>query len=240
MVSRTAQPTTALRLDWRSFWSGFSSDWSQGEHVSLFGPTGSGKTSLAERLTLYRARNAGYVVIVATKPRDSGLTSFAERHEFKTIKEWPPMRRDRKVLLWTASNRLRDGGSQQKKIEAALDDIYVSGGWTIYFDELYYVYDQMNLKPDIRKFYTQSRSLDITVIASTQRPSRVAPEMYSQADHLFFFQFNDQRDIDRISEINRVNKKEVQSIIGGLKRFEFLYIDARSGDLVISKMEGVP
>ena len=221
------------QIEWRYFSRSFKQRWKQGEQTSIFGPTGGGKTTLAQRLMLWR----DYVVIIATKNRDRNLSQFVEKYKFELYKQWPPLKRHQRVVLWVPPKKLEDGGEQRARIVEALEDIYKEGGWTVYFDEVAYIYDNLSMKSIIRMFYTQSRSNDITVIGGTQRPAYVPGEMYSQPTHLFFFQFREKRDLDRIGEINVSNSDEVKETIANLKQYHFLYVNRVSGDMCISKVE---
>ena len=53
-------------LDWPAMFAHLRSEFRQGDHVAVLGPTGTGKTHIALELAELRS----YVLIVACKPRD--------------------------------------------------------------------------------------------------------------------------------------------------------------------------
>jgi ABC-type molybdenum transport system ATPase subunit/photorepair protein PhrA len=54
--------------------------WLPGEHFSIFGLTGSGKTVLELTLVNGRLSKGGRVVVLGTKPRDPVLSAWAKKH----------------------------------------------------------------------------------------------------------------------------------------------------------------
>src|SRR5437660_38183 len=63
------EATGARQVPWREFFTWFRRTWRQGEHVSLIGPTGSGKTTLGIHLIALRP----YVTAFAVKPQDDTM-----------------------------------------------------------------------------------------------------------------------------------------------------------------------
>src|SRR5215472_5611577 len=68
--------TRAPFVPWEKLEPKLKKDWTPGEHVTLIGPTGSGKTHMALAL----ARICKYSLIIATKRRDPLLESLQKRH----------------------------------------------------------------------------------------------------------------------------------------------------------------
>src|SRR5262245_63089463 len=62
----------APRVEWERWWHWFKGEWKQDEHISIIGPTGTGKSALAAKLLTIRS----YTIWVITKPADDKL----ERH----------------------------------------------------------------------------------------------------------------------------------------------------------------
>lgn len=213
--------------DWETFRRAFR--WRDGEHLSLFGPTGSGKTTLA--LTLLPLRS--WVVVFATKPRDRVLAAFAERHRYTIIRRWPPPALRHHVVLWPPFRGTSDLLRQRRAFEDAIRDIYRSGGWTIYLDETYYFSELLRMSDDLRLLWTQGRSLDVTLVAGTQRPKRVPLEMMDQATHLFFFRFRDYADLQRIGELGWVDARAIREEVARLPPHHFLYVNNLSGETQI-------
>lgn len=207
-------------------------NWRQGEHISILGTTGAGKSYLAYHLLPYRQ----YVVFCATKPRDSTITSFARKNRYERIKSWPPSPHTRNVLLWPSFNVPGDEIKQKLVFHRALLDIFVEGGWCTYIDEAYYFTKILGLERILNIYWTQARSNGISLLAATQRPRDVPLLMYDQATHLFFFRFRDKRDLDRLGDIGYLDSKAIKTAVSSLERYQFLYINNLTGDMAISKL----
>ncbi len=201
----------------------------QGEHVTLLGSTGSGKTTLARAILPLRS----YVAAIATKPEDENLEALIRRDHFKRVRRWPPdERRHPRVVFWPPSGGLSDVEQQREAILDVLDDVWHAGRWTVYLDEIDELANALSLDREIRRLLRQGRAAKITMIGATQRPRGIPLEWYSQATHLFFWQQNDEADLARISELGgRTNKAEIRDTVAALARFETLYVNTRTGDM---------
>jgi len=216
-------------------WADFKRDvfrWEHGEHVAMIGPTGQGKTTLMRSILPLHP----YTVVMATKPRDKSMTAL-ERSGFVIIDRWrsiDPRDMPRRIL-WPDASRLDSEREQAEVFKDAFAKIYREGAWTIAIDELWYMHNVLKLGPPIRTYMLQSRALDISVVNSTQRPAWVPTEVYDQSTHLFFWRNNDARAQRRLGEINMIDSELVRDTIGSLERHQFLYIDARTGQMVRSR-----
>lgn len=219
------------RINWKSFYE--SLNWRQGEHLSILGATGGGKTRLALALLPLRT----YISFLATKPRDETITRYGRRNKYELIRKWPPSPRSERVLLWPKFIKPGDEVNQAKVFYEAMMAMFVEGGWSVYVDEAYYFSKVLKFDAILRIYWTQARSNDVTLIASTQRPRDVPLLMYDQATHLFFFRFRDKRDLDRLSEIGWLDGREIKENVARLQLHEFLYVNNITGKMVISKVE---
>jgi len=221
--------TEVPSLPWELAIRRLAQTWRQGEHMSLIGSTGGGKTSLARRVLPLRS----YVVTVATKPKDDNLQAMIDVDGFRRVKSWPvDPRRDPRVVYWPPSGGLSDSHLQREAILDVMEYVWHAGGWSIYFDELVEVSDALSLKPELVRMLRQGRSSKVTIIGATQRPRGIPLECYSQATHLFFWQQNDADDLARISDLGgRTNKSAIRDTVAGLVEYETLYVNTRSGDM---------
>lgn len=216
--------------DWSSFLARFR--WYQGEHVTLVGPTGSGKTTLA-RAILPKRRT---VLVLAAKPRDP-LIGELKRDGYHVMKRWsqPIYEATPKVIYWPKINDPADVIGQREGFMQALADCYRRGGVCVYIDELQYVMDRefLGMAPLGKLLWQQGRSLGVSVVGGTQRPAHIPLAAYSQATHLFFWNSNDAADTKRLREIGgRVDPKRLEQSIRSLDGHSVLYVNTRTGELI--------
>lgn len=215
-------PTEISYLGWEEFQAQWT--WNQGEHVSLIGPTGQGKTTLGMALLPRRS----YVVVMATKPKDATL-DVLKRRGYKKTEEWPPSGVSQKVILWPPYKRPEYEKKQQQVFAHAMDDIFGSGGWCVFVDEAAYFVDDLKLEKWLKRFWRQGRSLGISLVAATQRPAWIPLDIYSAASHLFLWGTNDPNDLQRLGGIaGGVDVKKVRETVSALKPHEVLYVDTRT------------
>lgn len=228
------------RLPWDVFMSRF--DWRQGEHVSLIGPTGGGKTTLA--LAILPRRN--YVTVFGTKPADDTLTAL-QRQGWKRIHQWkerpglvPDAQGrlpDQRLILWPKFRKMSDQWSHAMEFYAALDSMFTDQGWTIFADEVGYLCKDLGLERVMKQWWKQGRSIKLTVVSATQRPAWVPLDMYSQATHLFLWNANDRRDLQRLRDIGgNFSGMNLERVVGHLdwNKHEVLYLNTRTSQSVIT------
>lgn len=220
-------------------WSDFrdSMDWRQGEHVSILGPTKGGKTTLA--LALVPARL--HVAVLGTKPRDPALADLVRNHGYRRMQEWAPRPGERRVLLWPRLTKADDWRSSRPIFEHALARIYESGGWCVYLDEGRVICDErrpfLGLAPYMRLLWTQGRSLGVSIVAGTQRPAWVPPEMFDQATHLMFFRDGSTENLRTIGGLVGIDAGPVREMVPQLGRNELLYVNPRDGRIARTKVD---
>lgn len=212
-------------IGWGEFLSAFQ--WEQGEHVSMVGPTGGGKTTLAIQLLPIRK----YVAVLATKPADDTLSRMLA-DGYRRIYEWPPGPTRHRVMLWPRVRRFADIPEQRRIFLHALDSIFEAGAWCVFADELYYLAKTLNLDAYFRVLWQQGRSIKISLVAATQRPAWVPLEAYSQATHVFFWRTTDRRDLDRIAGLGGSDSAMVRRRVAELDHHQVLYVNTRSGTIL--------
>ena len=209
-----------------------------GQHVGAIGPNGQGKTTLVINLL----ELTPYTVAFGFKPKDETLDQLLARNRvgggrYRRISAWvdrDPDLMPRRVL-WPDMTSL-DAPSQKRHIfKRALNEIYEDGCWTVYLDDLWFMAHEMGFDHEIKIYLTMFRALKGNLFVASQRPSWIPLEVFDQCTHLFFFRDNDETNLRRISGISFISAKLVRDIVAHLERFEFLYVNTRTGYMVRSR-----
>lgn len=221
---------TPQRVPWAELQPEFLRSWgrprgkAQPEHVSIYGPTGSGKSYLEKTLLMARANARGsHVVVIATKPADETLRGTG----WPIVKSWPPGYGKDQVIFWARARGLERGGlaEQRRQVAGLLDQLWTpDANRIVAFDELAYLEQDLQLKQQITRFYREGRALGLTLVATTQRPSGVSRYMHSEASWTFAFGPKDEDDRDRVAQV--LGRKGFRDVLDDLDRSrrEFLMI----------------
>lgn len=220
-------------ITWADFNRGF--DWRQGEHVSLIGPTGSGKTTLMNTFLERRA----LVCAFANKPKDETMDQLAKRPGWKVVSKFPGYSEDdKRIILWPKGKSIADFQEvQSRAYYDALSKIWDIGYYCVAFDEVRYICENLKLKKWMELYWMQARSLKISVVAGTQRPAYVPLTMFDQATHLFFWCDNDERNLNRIGGLGATNSKLIREVVSHLPPRTVLYLNTRTGYMCQTKVE---
>lgn len=231
-----------VNLPWARFLPWFTKQWAAGEHVTIIGPTGSGKSYLA--LQLIKTRS--YYILLLTKGKDKTLDRFIAREDIDIIRRWPPDGFTQKVALWPRFTGAESFQHQHTVFREAIngyvkggrkiDGIYTEGVWTVLIDEVMYFKEELHLETELRMLWTQGRSNDISLVAGSQRPRDVPQLMLNQWSHLFVFQTSDRYEIQRLSDIGGNISQIIKDTVPRLNRHEFLYLNRVTAEAVRSKV----
>lgn len=208
-----------------------------GEHISIFGSTGKGKTALQNVVM----EKFPFVTVFATKPQDDTMDKLLATRRYVKMAQWirlAPMQVPRRVL-WPDATGLRAKERQKRVFGYAMDAIFREAGrpkeapvgWALSIDEVWYFNSILRMGEDIKVFLVQGRSLGHSAILATQRPSGVPLEMYSQATHVFLFREREKRNLERLGEINSADSGIVRSIVSHLEDHQVLYINTLTGQM---------
>jgi ABC-type dipeptide/oligopeptide/nickel transport system ATPase component len=187
----------------------FPIHWKQGQHLTVIGDTGSGKTFLLSRLVQMRQ----YVVVLRTKPDDIVFEGF---QKFRTAKSMQDVHNERILLEPDYKKQAIEGFTM-------LEKAWQHGGWTIVIDEHWYS-ERLGLKPYIERLLTQGRSKGISVVTGMQRPVLVSRFTLSQSEHIISFRL-EPRDLRTLAE---ATTDRLVAPISALGQYEFAYFNRSS------------
>lgn len=204
--------------------------WEQGEHVGTIGTTGSGKTTLLNEILPQRR----FVAVAATKPRDVSMNRLIA-NGYEQFKKWPqglnPIKHPRRVI-WPDATNIDSTATQAAAFKAMWGDVFREGGWCLVVDEGVIFCKDYKMENDLRRVWIDGRSLGVSQVVSTQRPRHIPLEIYSQSTHLFFWRITDENDLARAADLNVSNKAIMREAIMGLEKYQVLYVNTRTGQMV--------
>lgn len=222
-------------IPWDAFVADFTRAWKQGEHASVIGPTGQGKSVLLTRLLEERRRRRGaHIVIFATKPRDKTMTGLG----WPIVKDWPASYGQYQVVLWPTYGDPTTAARRQRAVFLpVLRQLFKDGKRTIAIDEVADFEERLGLKSILNEFWKMGRAMQITLVAGTQRPRGVSRAMFSEPSWVFFFRTNDEDELRRVGEIGGTDSRLIRDVIRSLEPHEFLCVRTRTGEMARSRVE---
>jgi hypothetical protein len=201
--------------------------WKQGQMVVAVGGTGSGKTTVSGELLPRRS----LVVVCVSKGVDEVL-SGPYFSEYEITRKWPPPVGKERVMLWPSPQKTiaETKAHKQATFRKMFDDILLHRGhWCIDVDETHYMSESLRLSGEITDTLEQGRSHGISMWNNTQRPAGIPLAVYVNSTHGFFFQTQEEYDLQRLSRmINRhTHIKEMALNLQHLDpdAHEFIYLD---------------
>lgn len=202
-------------------------EWDEGQHITIVGTTGSGKTELLKNLIEMRE----FAVVFATKPRDSTMDELIEYNGFKKLDKWETLNAEKhpRRVVWPDATQINSSVQQAMVFADAFARIYTEGAWNLFLDEAWMISNILGLSEQIKIYLLQARSLDISLIMATQRPVSIPVEAFDQSTWLFIFRESDERNLERIGGIAWRDSKSVRYLVANLEKYQFLAINTRTG-----------
>lgn len=206
-----------------------------GQHVTMSGPTGEGKTHLTFELLRESAHSQLPAVFFQMKPRDETIEEWARQLKYKEVGSWPPSWWHTQIMKPTgwvlkppiSFNPDVDEARQYYQFKRAMIDCYRKGNRIVVGDELYGLADLGLARPMIA-LWSRARSMGTGFWGGVQKPSHIPLWGFNQAEHVFLSSEPDIRNIKRFSEFGGVDPKIIETIVPRLEKFQMLYL-RRSG-----------
>jgi len=232
------RPADVPVLPWAEWWPQFAAEYrvepGSADHVTIIGPTGTGKTTLAMQIATLRK----YVVVLGCKPEDDQLARLAGRGGYwRTASgELPSPAMHPRVLVWPPYDGIADEPNQGRQFATVLDQAFSAGGWHVVAEEAPHLVD-LGLARRLRTHLRMGRSMASGLILCAQRPRGLPYEAISGAQHLIIFGSNDVEDLKRLGGMNGADPWSVRDTVARLgRRYHFLHVNTRTGMLRVSRM----
>lgn len=168
-----------------------------GEHVAIFGITGSGKSTLTAKVAALFARRIIFDRLVENHFEGAAIVTdyFSFANAYKGLHEHKS---------FTIIYRPKPGTSPddiQISVDAILQLVYQveqfdSLGISLIFEEAWIYAPLHYISPWMQETILTGRHYKISIIANSQRPAHVNKALISQARHVFigqFFEFRDRK-----------------------------------------------
>jgi hypothetical protein len=210
-------------------------DYRPGEHVTILGPTGSGKTHLAYQLLDATASRDLPAVVMVMKPRDRTVSAWSKRIGLRRVHGWPPVPnpvmggRRAGWTVWPAHtfDPDKDDPMLHGVFRAAILDSYKRGQRILFADEAAGLSVELDLDRELKTVWMRGRSMETGLWAASQRPVEIPLLAYSMAHHLFLAADPDYRTRQRYAEIGGIDPEIVHTLTRDLPEHHFLYIRRR-------------
>lgn len=243
-LSRSQHPASdAPFVPWDTLYRYLKTNFRQGDHVAVLGPTGAGKTHIALAVGDLRT----YTILLACKPNDPLILDALARGYWLVPTDkleipyvdgkpyhprviyWPRLSAKQRRAVGDHRVLEAERNMQAPRVKSALGYVRQNGHWSIILDEGTYICRDLHLQRDVDSALFQFRTLNASIILLGQRPSWMGRYALSQPTHLFLFNTNDREDRKALGDISGVDTKLVRDLVGGLsfKEHHFLYIDTR-------------
>lgn len=225
------------RVPWDAFMERWV--WNQGEHLTVIGPTGTGKSTVLRACLRKRYDAGGAVCVLGTKTEDRTLSRWTRGDGLTRVEDWPakwPGRWyqrpadnawSRRLMLWPHINTPDDLRELEPTFRRALHGMFTERGWCITADELWYLCKELRLEHELKALWSQGRSAGLTVAGATQRPVDIPLLAYNSATHLFLFGDNDEANLARVSGLGGLPNGVIRSILSVLPFHDVLYVNTR-------------
>lgn len=210
-------------------------DYQRGEHTTIIGRTGSGKSTLGYQLLGASASPELPGVTIVSKPKDKTSDLARRRMRHRLVRGWPPL-----WSLWRPNDPPGWMVWPRHTLDPDIDDprhfrafrstirgAYKEGDRILYVPDLYGMLRfHGELTRDFEQAWVNGRAMGLGFWTDTQKPSHIPLLAYNQATHLFLARDADKRNRARFSEIGGMDGQVIAKANLELAEHAFLYIRA--------------
>lgn len=247
MATPAAAPAVQ-RVRWADHIAMLDERWEKGQHCSILGNTGDGKSRLVSGLWKLWD-DSPHALIVDIKGDDSEVTMAQPVRKVpskrrRTVERMLSVKQDhrehyRLVLPRIAypevqrAERLKDA---RIHLRDALETAYQQRDTVIYFDELFPVVNPrvLGMTPELEDLWQRARYRDDTIIACTQWPRWIPSAFYDAPTYVYMSKFRDKRTRVRLREIGG-DTDEIDAAMLSLQKYEFLFIADKGETMQVVK-----
>lgn len=234
-------------MAWPEFLEFFEAEFKPGQHGTLVGPTGRGKTTVLVQL----ARNQPRVMLMDPKGGDRTL----RRAGYEVTTTWPP--RNHRARSWGDSWHGREGSPPEamryifspvvKTMEdfqssayhysVALQQIFTERDWFVGIDEGKLAATVMKLDREILTLAIAARDKGTSLFTALQRPGGVGVprEILDQSSWVFVWPVRDRDTQDRVAEVIGEDRKVVSEILETIGFHDVLVIHVPSDRMILTR-----
>ena len=223
-------------VGWPEWYAQETANFRQGMHISISGPTQSGKTVLARLVSLIRQ----YVVVFGTKPgRDPSLDAYIDAGYLR-IDHWPPTSRDFKefeglgetrFLLWPHIREYEDLHRFRHLYVEAVKWIFKEGCWTLVGDEFLWLcspkgLDLSDLLSD--HAYGAASNLSSLIIIGQRPVGQIPPVIWTSVSQALVFKMGRTDDVRELASLGTYPPRDAANAVQTLKGHQFLDLPVRA------------
>jgi energy-coupling factor transporter ATP-binding protein EcfA2 len=205
-----------------------------GQHVTILGRNGSGKTQLGYDLLGATAKPELPALVLVMKPRDSTALRYGRELQFQHTRHWPPLPKPwqtRKPAGWNVWPRHSfdpevDDPMLERVFRSAILDSYKRGNRILVADEVVGLQNELGLKRPLETVWMRGRSMGTGLWAFSQRAANMSYHGYSAPEHVFLAYDPDKETRKRYDEIGGLDRGVVDRVSLALARhrYHFLYV----------------
>jgi hypothetical protein len=221
-------------------------DWLPGEHLTVIGRAGRGKTHFVDRLLREQRR---YVVVFKTKHDPEDDTRYWRGYKTITRASGMSDQKHTRFLLAPPLGKVNDpavlvhgrrvsGMYAQQAIEgwAMIRRVFKEGRWTVVVDEGWYAEHYLGMTEGIEMLQTQARSKGVSVVECVQRPVEISRFVLAEATHLVVFR-GDRRDSKTIGD---ASDRDVGDAVATLRGHDFIYHNSNTSEILRGNSNRLP